>query len=206
MNRLVIGIVGHDGAGKSTLASAIVAQGLESGLKGEIIPLARALREELATMAGYSRESLYAKPTSPHMRALLRAHGWARRIEEHEGYWVTRLLHAIAATDSDLYVTDDVRHANEAALFTRSDTFITRTPLPCDPDAYNTIDGVFPARFRLIAINRASSDPQPHEDDPPIIAEVFAAKKLAGFTVENVDGDTAELARNAMRVMFWAAQ
>jgi hypothetical protein len=153
---LPIGIAGHDGSGKSLLAQMI----REHVGKDEcaILPLAQGLRREV-NLANFADP--WRKPTPEHLRALLRAWGWSRRVEEGEDYWLN-----IARADirnllsvGTLTVTDDVRHENEARWFANN--------------------GV------LVAVHRPASDPIVTPDLPPIVREVDVAKRLAHISIRN---------------------
>lgn len=104
----LIAISGHDGSGKSTLARVIAAE-----YGGEVISFADALKIDLMTL-GY--DDIRDKPTPPHYRALMRAHGEAARVRHGTDYWVRRWAEAAAvsaARGSRVIVCDDMRHLSE---------------------------------------------------------------------------------------------
>lgn len=165
-----IGLVGHDGAGKSTLAKAIAATASRMGIQSAVVGLAKELREELIRL-GYSHESVYAKPTPKHIRDLLRAHGYARRVEEGGDYWLNKVLLPSGEMGSatahlrrtDIIATDDVRHLNEALRYRQHGL--------------------------LVALYRPATDPKDlgAENEtayPPIIHEVFASRELAQIKLD----------------------
>jgi hypothetical protein len=158
-----IGIIGHDACGKSSLAKFIQRAATRQGLDCLTVSFAAALRCEVEH-AGFRNP--WRKPTPEHYRALLRAWGWARRVENGEDYWLNQALEAIREriNEGDLTVTDDVRHLNEARWFSQN--------------------GI------LVKLDRPATDPRVTDADPPIIREVDAGKKLATVSIRN-DTDLA---------------
>jgi hypothetical protein len=167
-----IGIIGHDGSGKSALAAAILAEAVRQRLPSARVSLAGELRKEVAAQ-GFGDP--WQKPTPDHMRALLRAWGWARRVEEGEDYWLNKAVRVMQQQHRGaVIVTDDVRHLNEARWFSQN--------------------GI------LVKLDRSATDPKVTDADPPIIREVDAGKKLATVSIRN-DTDLACLESWAVVVL-----
>lgn len=109
----IIGISGKRESGKTTVANHLVEN---HGFTK--VSFAYELRMELVSL-GYPHEVLFAKPTHPVIRALMIAHGSARRMIDPD-YWVTRLFETISriakSGDDNVtrFVVDDMRYRNEA--------------------------------------------------------------------------------------------
>lgn len=106
----VLALSGHDGSGKTTLARVIAEQ-----YGGQVVSFAAPLKDDLIAL-GYDRDRILSKPTPPHLRALMRAHGEASRAEMGVDYWVRRwMLSAATARDQGarIVVVDDLRHVSE---------------------------------------------------------------------------------------------
>lgn len=124
----IIGLAGHMGAGKDTVAAILAGYGYHR------VAFADALREEVAdAIAGgrhpvpeclseLAREALlhapvdevFAKPTTPRMRALLQQWGTEYRREQDDAYW-TKIVGEKIAQHARVAVSD-VRFPDEARL------------------------------------------------------------------------------------------
>jgi hypothetical protein len=168
-----IGIIGHDACGKSSLGSFIHQAAAKQGIHAIPVSFAHALRQEVQH-AGFLDP--WRKPTPDHLRALLRAWGWSRRVEMGEDYWLNICAGVILSRTGrgHLTITDDVRHLNEARWFSEH--------------------GI------LVKLDRPATDPRVTESDPPIIREVDEGKKLATVSIRN-DTDLACLESWAVVVL-----
>ena len=106
----IIAFSGKRTSGKSTMANHLVER-----YRAIKVSFADQLREELLAL-GYPRHLVCGKPTTPEMRALMIAHGQARRAIDPD-YWVKKVLAKLAQPTfygSVLVVIDDLRFWNEA--------------------------------------------------------------------------------------------
>lgn len=128
---MIIGLSGKMGAGKDAVAALLSMLGYAR------FAFADALRAEVAAEIGNPRdfdaidrikpdemavdailhgtvEEVYAKPTTPRMRALLQRWGTEYRRGQKESYWVDRLREKLQRVE--MAAVSDVRFADEAAL------------------------------------------------------------------------------------------
>jgi phosphomevalonate kinase len=106
----IIAFSGKRTSGKSTMADHLVER-----YHAVKVSFADQLREELLSL-GYPRHLVYGKPTTTEMRALMIAHGQARRAIDPD-YWVKKVIGRLAQPTvygSGLVVIDDLRFWNEA--------------------------------------------------------------------------------------------
>jgi hypothetical protein len=106
----IIGISGKRRSGKTTLAKY-----LETHHGAHKLSFADPLRRELALL-GYPEDVLHSKPTPDAIRALMIAHGQARRFYDPD-YWVRKAfnhLDGLTRLGAEIAVIDDVRFWNEA--------------------------------------------------------------------------------------------
>lgn len=153
----VLALSGHDGAGKTTTARAFA--DLTGGV---VISLADLLKEQAAAHLGVPVATLYAKPTPEHLRAYMRALGWAMRVEHGAGYWLQAWHARAAESGARVVIVDDVRHVNEAEY-------------------------VLERGAALVSVTRAGTDPALTPDTPPIIREVFDIRRavLSRYAAHN---------------------
>lgn len=115
-----VALAGADNAGKSSIAKVLCEQ-LVSRFKphtqGGIFSFGTGVREELlACDASFSREEVFAKPTSPKVRVALRTLGEYRRASDST-YWVKKLAGEILpllSNPSATVIIDDLRFVSEA--------------------------------------------------------------------------------------------
>lgn len=146
---MIIGISGHDGCGKSTLARM-----LADRTDGRIVSFADPLRHEAAGHLGLPIGALYEKPTPDDMRAYLRALGWIRRSRCGADYWVRKWGETVAELHDRFHIfTDDQRHMNEALFIEKN-------------------NGV------LVSLERSKVEPDRVREFMPIITEVWDTRRL----------------------------
>lgn len=106
LRKLGISIVGHDGAGKSTLARYLH----ECFPQSEVVSFATALKQELETeVAG-----VWSKPYTKIRRDILRFYGEGVRKYYNEQHWIDLLAKHIAAkSDIEIFICDDMRYITE---------------------------------------------------------------------------------------------
>lgn len=110
----IIGLAGADGAGKSTLASALLTALEDRYVSIHRINFADPLRREVADLIQGEYHQMFVKPTPDWMRNLLRGWGdYKRHLEE--GYWVRQWMERLGPIPAQsLVLVDDVRYLNEA--------------------------------------------------------------------------------------------
>lgn len=106
-NKILIGISGKLGTGKSTLANAIISQ-----LGGTRVSLAAPIKEVQDMI--YRKLNLTMEGEKD--RDLLIALGkWGR--SKHENFWLNEVEHLIDTLEDIVIICDDIRFPNEAKFF-----------------------------------------------------------------------------------------
>ncbi len=137
MSVYLIALHGHDEVGKSTTAHALSDALNARGLRTAVLSLGAQIRRDVATL-GYDA---WQKPTPPHLRELLRAHGEGARAAFGQDYWIDRLMqdqHAGEAhgMDVDVVIVDDCRQMHEYTYFTQQPgtAFVSLVRQDAEPD------------------------------------------------------------------------
>ena len=122
----IIGLTGYAGAGKNEAALAdpsFASIAFADAVRREVIaainleqmpPELLHFPRQLDAWDNVTPDEVWAKPTTPNMRALLQWWGTEYRRAKDPLYWVRRVAHAIEP-ERDYFITD-VRFPNEVAL------------------------------------------------------------------------------------------
>jgi len=170
----LVGILGHDRAGKSALARNLKARLEAEGKSVEILPFAQGVREgvfDALELKENQRDLVWGKPTPPYMRDMLR--GYSRAMIEIYGddIWVGRWESACQyAFDAgtDVVIVDDFRRPIEFEL------------LSC------LLGSTF------ISLERTVEEPQFDDSLPSIVREVWQPRELVKRWAEQ-DGSALHL-------------
>ena len=173
----IIALTSHDGSGKSTIARVILAE-----YGGTLVPFAEAIRKDLIGM-GFSVPAVRDKPTSEHMRSLMRAYGHALRTEYGPDHFIRRWQQAVTALGRDdqggehpaPFIVDDLHFVSE---------FI----------ALDELGAMF------ISIESDYSEPDPREVHPQIVEQVWAVRsRLHSLCMTQVRANQENASRYQLR-------
>lgn len=128
----IIGITGHMGAGKDTLASYFIREhgfvrvGFADALKDEV---RTRLPRTLALIGGTDSADYVLDHKPPLIRALLQEYGTQVRRRDDPNYWINRWVDRLPTGDVTI-VTPDVRFENEAQRIVNLGGMVVRVERP----------------------------------------------------------------------------
>lgn len=141
MGKLIIGLAGRAGSGKSTCAQRLIDE-----YGATPFSFALPLKELARDVFGFSPEQVFGSQAEKETvdprwglspRELLIRLGNGARIRLGPDVWVRACMNAIASSDCSIAVISDVRYPNEAEAITEAGGYVIR--LQC-PDALTSVD------------------------------------------------------------------
>lgn len=159
---LIIGISGHDGTGKSTLAKNLKAIIEAEGYDVAIAPWAYGVKSDLAKLG----IPAFRKPTPTWVRQLLRFYGTnlMRNLFGGPDYWVKRNAKRIQKEYRyfDVVLIDDTRFPNEAHWIMEQGGY-------------------------TIPLYREATEPDAFQNHPEIVRRVWEVRRLCDFHLEDLE-------------------
>ena len=144
MGALIIGITGTKGAGKDTLASAIIRMGRKRGVDVRRAAFADKLKEVCADLFGLTQLQLHGDMASKEAidarwgmsaREILQKMGTEVGRSVHPDVWIRYVMRQIERSPDAIWAISDVRFENEAATIREAGGIIVRVERPSQGSA-----------------------------------------------------------------------
>jgi hypothetical protein len=106
----LVGIIGFDGCGKTTLRNFIIRYLADKGVNAVGISMSQPIAEDLFPLFG---DAVYKKPFSPDLRDYFIRYGQSMKQIHGESYWIDRAINSLSV--SQVGIVDGIRFEIECS-------------------------------------------------------------------------------------------